>query len=93
MCGAQTCGAQNESGNVGRAPRPLMRSIYERKIAGVCAGVARYLDVDVTVVRLIWLTLAFVPLPVGLIAYLIAWIVVPKEPARVNAAGSTAYQN
>ena len=75
----------------GPEPRSLTRSIYDKKIAGVCAGVAKYLDVDVTVVRLVWLILTFIPPPVGLIAYIIAWIVMPKEPARLNAAGSTVY--
>ncbi len=87
------CGAPTERAFVGPEPRPLTRSIYDKKIAGVCAGVAKYLDVDVTVVRLIWLTLTFIPPSVGLIAYIIAWIVMPKEPARLNAAGSAVYQS
>ncbi len=92
QCGTATeKAAQRQSG--GPQPRPLTRSIYDKKIAGVCAGVAKYLDVDVTVVRLIWLTLTFIPPSVGLIAYVIAWIVMPKEPARLNAAGYTVYQN
>ena len=56
----------------------LSRSIEGKKIAGVCAGFARYLDVDPTLVRVIWLALAF-GTGVGFIAYLIAWIVMPKD--------------
>jgi len=67
------------------ATRRLMRSRYDGKIAGVCAGVANYLDVDVTVVRLVWLILTFCPPSVGLIAYIVAWIVMPKEPERITA--------
>ena len=78
---------------VGPEPRQLTRSIYDKKVAGVCAGVAKYLDVDVTVVRLVWLILTFFPPSVGLIAYIIGWIVMPKEPVRLNAAGSAVYQN
>ena len=63
----------------------LMRSRYGNKIAGVCAGVARYLDVDPTFVRLLWLTFIFVPPGIGVIAYIIAWIVMPKEPPRLEA--------
>ena len=74
-------------------PRPLTRSVYDKKIAGVCAGVAKYLDVDVTVVRLVWLILTFIPPSFGLIVYIIAWIVMPKEQARLNAAGYSAYQS
>jgi phage shock protein PspC (stress-responsive transcriptional regulator) len=49
--------------------------------------------VDVTVVRLVWLILTFLPPSVGLIAYIIAWIVMPKEPERLNAGSSAVYQS
>jgi phage shock protein PspC (stress-responsive transcriptional regulator) len=61
----------------------LTRSRYDRKIAGVCGGLAEYLDVDPTLVRLLWLTLVFVPPSVGLIAYILAWIVIPREAPRL----------
>ena len=41
----------------------LSRPMSEAKIAGVCAGFARYLGVDVTVVRIIWVVLAVCPVP------------------------------
>ncbi len=92
QCGTATeRAAQRTHG--GAPPRALMRSIYDKKIAGVCAGVAKYLDVDVTLVRLIWLILTFFPPSIGLIAYIIAWIVMPKEPVQLNAAGYTVCQN
>jgi phage shock protein C len=49
-----------------------------KKIFGVCAGFARYLDVDVVLVRVIWLALAF-GAGLGFIAYLAAWIVIPSD--------------
>src|SRR6266704_3170281 len=61
-------------------PQRLSRPMRDKKIAGVCAGFARYFGVDVTLVRVIWLVLVFWPLPVGLIAYIIAWIVMPRDP-------------
>jgi phage shock protein C len=69
-------------------PRPearLSRPMSEAKIAGVCAGFARYLGVDVTVVRILWVVLAVCPLPFGLIAYIVAWIVMPKDPVTALA--------
>jgi phage shock protein C len=69
-------------------PRPearLSRPMSEAKIAGVCAGFARYLGLDVTVVRIIWVVLAVCPVPFGLIAYIVAWIVMPKDPVTVLA--------
>ena len=75
--------------STGRAPREvrgdrLTRSVQDSKIAGVCAGFARYLNVDVTLVRILWLVLTVWPLPLfGIVSYIVAWIVMPKD--RVTA--------
>lgn len=61
----------------------LQRPRDERKIAGVCAGIARYLDVDVTLVRVLMIVLALWPPGVGLIIYLVCWILMPKEPLLI----------
>jgi phage shock protein C len=55
----------------------------EAKVAGVCAGFARYLGIDVTLVRLIWVVFTIWPPPLGLIAYIVAWIVMPKDPVTL----------
>jgi phage shock protein C len=60
--------------------RPLTLSREDKKIAGVCAGFAQYLDMDVTLVRIVWLILVFVPPGIGLVGYLLAWLVMPKSP-------------
>ena len=67
------------------ARRRLMRSRYDRKIAGVCAGVAEYFDLDVTLVRIVWLLVALFG-GGGVIAYLVGWIVMPEEPHFVPYA-------
>ena len=54
----------------------LMRSGRDQKIAGVCAGVAHYLDMDPTIVRVIWGVLGFC-YGVGIVAYIILWIIAP----------------
>ena len=54
----------------------LMRSGRDQKIAGVCAGVAHYLDMDPTIVRVIWGVLAF-GYGAGIVAYIILWIIAP----------------
>jgi phage shock protein C len=58
-----------------------MRSRSEKKIAGVCAGLAQYFDLDVSVVRILcfFITLATGICP-GVVTYLLAWIIVPSEP-------------
>jgi len=66
----------------------LSRPYYDKKIAGVCAGFARYLGVDVTLVRVVWLVLIFFPVPVGAIAYIVAWIVMPRDPIALPQATS-----
>ena len=67
------------------ARQRLVRPRNGRKIAGVCLGVAEYFDLDVTLVRLVWLIVALLPPTVGLCAYLIAWIVMPGEPQMQTA--------
>ena len=60
------------------APRPLMLDKRNKKVAGVCAGMARYLGVDVVLMRVIWLGVALCT-GVGFLAYLAAWIVIPSD--------------
>lgn len=61
------------------APRKLYRSRSDRMLGGVCGGLAAYLNMDVTVVRLIAVATILLPGP-SIIAYLLAWIIVPEEP-------------
>jgi len=56
--------------------KQLMRSGRDKKIAGVCAGVANYLDMDPTIVRVIWGVLVCC-YGVGIVAYIILWIIAP----------------
>lgn len=68
----------------------LTRSRTDRRFAGVCGGIAEYLDVDSTVVRVAWLILSVFPGAIigGLIAYLLAWLVMP-EPGAAPYVPST----
>ena len=73
------CGARTAINLPPLAPSRLLElDKRNKKIAGVCAGFARYLEVDVTLVRVIWLILAF-GTGVGFIGYVIAWIVMPSD--------------
>lgn len=60
----------------------LMRTRAGRKIAGVCAGFANYFDIDVTLVRLVWLVVVIFG-GTGLLAYIIGWILMPEEPVAL----------
>jgi phage shock protein C len=66
------------------ARRRLMRPRQGRKIAGVCLGFAEYFDLDVTLVRLVWLV-ASIMTGIGLLSYPIAWIIMPEEPRALPA--------
>lgn len=59
--------------------KKLVRPQNGRWVAGVCVGLANYLGIDVTVVRLIWIFLLLPGGVPGLLPYLIMWMVVPEE--------------
>jgi phage shock protein PspC (stress-responsive transcriptional regulator) len=65
------------------AGRRLRRSATDVQIAGVCGGIAEYFGVDPTVVRVLWAVLTLFPgaIVLGVIAYLLAWLVMPRGAA------------
>jgi phage shock protein PspC (stress-responsive transcriptional regulator) len=63
-------------------PKRLVRSINNKRIAGVCAGVADYFDIDPTLVRVLWLLATLIPGP-NILVYIILWIVLPLGTTAV----------
>ena len=65
--------------------RRLYRSQTESRVAGVCGGIGSFFNIDPVFVRLGWVAITlmtgFVP---GIIAYIVAWIIVPQEPSVVR---------
>lgn len=59
--------------------KKLYKSKNDKKIDGVCAGIGEYLDVDPTLVRLIW-AVAVIFAGVGVLAYIVAALIIPREP-------------
>jgi phage shock protein C len=59
--------------------RKLYRSRTDRKLAGVCGGLAEYFNIDATLVRVLFVVLAVLG-GSGLLLYLALWIVVPNQP-------------
>lgn len=72
------CGRRTAINVVPEMARPLLLDKRHKKIAGVCAGFARYLGVDVVLMRVLWLGIALCT-GVGFLAYLAAWIVIPVD--------------
>jgi phage shock protein C len=60
-------------------PRRLYRSTRDRMVAGVSAGLADYVGVDPTVIRLLWVVATFVTGPVAPLLYLAGWFLMPRE--------------
>ncbi len=59
--------------------KTLTRSVHNRQIGGVCSGLARYLEVNATVVRVLYVLLSICTAFSGVLIYLILWALVPQE--------------
>ena len=66
--------------------KKLYRSITDRRIAGVCGGLAEYLNMDALVVRLIFIALLVFGVAPIILLYLIMWVVVPDNPGEKRNA-------
>lgn len=83
-----TYGSQNKQQNYTRRDSTrLLRDPYDKVIGGVCSGLARYFDVDPVIIRLIMAVL-FLTFGIGLIAYLIAWAIIPAATSREELYGN-----
>lgn len=93
-CGVEVAESSNYCSACGAGLRPrtvhkqLTLSASDKKLAGVCGGLAEYLDVDPTVVRLVWVALSVVPggFVGGALAYGLAWIIIPRERALASTS-------
>ena len=63
------------------AQKRLYRSTQDRMFAGVCGGIGEYLDVDPTLVRLVFVALSLLSSGSGLVIYIILMLIVPERPA------------
>jgi phage shock protein C len=74
----------------GEYMKKLYLSSNDRKLTGVCAGIGEYFEIDSTLVRLGWIVMTVITgiLP-GIIAYIIAAIVIPEKPQPTSTAGET----
>jgi phage shock protein C len=88
-CGANLTGAA-APGFIPRAHvvKRLARSSTDKKIAGVCGGLAEYFDLDPTLVRILWLVLIIFA-GTGVLVYVILWIALPVAPPRLAASSVT----
>lgn len=76
----------------GQSTFRLFRSESDRKISGVAGGLAEALEIDSTLVRLLWVLIVLVTSGVGLLAYLAMWAIVPPRSEVVVHAGAEPAQ-
>jgi phage shock protein C len=57
----------------------LYRSRKDQILGGVCGGLGEHIDVDPTIIRLVWAVVTILSIGFGLIVYLIAWIIIPES--------------
>jgi phage shock protein C len=87
-----SCGAAYAPPPPGVSPQQsqqLMRPRSPRVIAGVCSGLALHYGWDVTLVRLIWVVCVLCA-GTGVLAYVIAWIVIPEAPYALPGSYPTS---
>jgi phage shock protein C len=66
----------------------VFRERDEAQLGGVCAGLGTYLGVDPVIVRIVWiLVTVFTGFVFGIVAYALAWIIVPRSPVPGAPAG------
>lgn len=73
------CGNRTAASPLAASANSLRLDKRNGKIAGVCAGFARHLGMDVILVRVLWLGVALCTGGLGFLAYLAAWIIVPGD--------------
>lgn len=95
-----TSAATSSSARQVEAPRPplpnggrkkLFRSSTDKKIAGVCAGLADYWDMDARFIRVLWIVLTLTT-AIGLLAYPVLWMVLPVAPGGMTPTSGTALE-
>ena len=72
--------------NSGDETKVLVRSRKGRMVAGVCAGLAEYFGIDMTLVRVVVAVIAVITGGAGVLAYLAAWAIVPEEGEKTSIA-------
>jgi phage shock protein C len=79
--------------NGGNGTKVLVRSRKDRILAGVCAGIAGYFGIDVTLVRVIVAVIAVITGGAGVLAYLAAWAIIPEEGEKNSIAENILSKN
>ena len=63
--------------------KKLRKSSVNKKLCGVCGGIAEYFNLDPTLIRLLWAVVSLCTCSVGVIAYILAAIIIPVAPTEL----------
>jgi phage shock protein C len=78
------CSQCGNATDLGRTVPPAVRTLRldkaSKKVGGVCAGFARYFEMDVSLMRVLWLAMIIITGGLGLFVYIAAWLIVPADP-------------
>jgi phage shock protein C len=72
--------------NSGNGTKALVRSRKGRMVAGICAGIADYFGLDATLARVIVAVVSVITGGTGVLAYLVAWVIIPEEGEKTSIA-------
>lgn len=70
---------QTSTNQSSQSLRRLYRSGKERILAGICGGIAEYLNIDPVLVRILWIIIIFIPPGLGIFLYVILWFIIPRN--------------
>jgi len=61
----------------------LVRIKEGKMLGGVCGGIAKYLDIDPVIIRILWVAFTLL-YGAGLLVYIVAWILIPEEDENIS---------
>jgi len=70
--------------------KKLYRSRSQKMAGGVCGGLAEYFDIDVSIVRVLWVIGTFLSIGLGILAYIVMLIIFPEEPEKLDDKKATS---
>jgi len=73
--------------------KKLYRSKKEKMIGGVCGGIGEFLEIDPTIIRIIWAFVTILSIGIGIIAYILAWIIIPEKQTLKQSKKSRKKKN
>ncbi len=79
--------------NVNGSNKVLVRRRDNRIVAGVCAGLADYVGMDVNLLRVLVAVVSLFTVGTGVLAYLVAWIVIPEEGQKTSIVENMINKN